>query len=57
MNICNDNEHGEIVHEGRRCPACDRINDIKSELDTANERVQGLENRVSELESEAGARE
>ena len=32
MNICETRDHGEIVHEGKTCPACEAIEILKEKL-------------------------
>ena len=51
MNLCSDG-HEEVCFEYRKCPACeaikegdDKIKELESEIETAN-------NRISELEEE-----
>ena len=33
MKICDEKGHGEIVHDERHCPACDRISVIETEIE------------------------
>lgn len=48
MNICN--EHGdEIVHEGRRCPACDQAADLSGKIEELKEKITELEQEIETL--------
>lgn len=51
MNNCNDNDHGEIVHEGRHCPACERIKELEKLIQASAETEDGLNDRIQDLES------
>lgn len=45
MDLCS-NDHDEICHEGRQCPICELIADMKKEHE---EEKDELENSISEL--------
>ncbi len=53
MNLCEENEHGEIAHEGNKCPACERINELEKHMDRLDQRIEDLEEEIVELLSEA----
>lgn len=55
MYLCDDNGHGEIVHEDRRCPACARINDIENDCRALEKDIESANERISELEAELAA--
>jgi len=42
MNVC-DNHLSEIAYEGRLCPACKEIEDLKEEVETLKETIAKLE--------------
>jgi hypothetical protein len=45
LNTCNDNDHDEICHEGRDCPAC-------AIIEKKNEEIEELESKVESLKDE-----
>lgn len=47
MEVCS-NGHDEIVYDSRNCPLCEMI----EEKDEAEKLVEGLENKVADLEAE-----
>ena len=42
MNVCYTNEHGEIVHNERTCPACDAIDDLKAQLEEMTKELKEM---------------
>ena len=48
MNICSA-DHEEIVHEGRRCPICELVGDLKNDLNNAQKRIIELEDEIESL--------
>lgn len=51
MNICDENGHGEIAHEGNKCPACERVEELEKYMDRLDQRIEDLEEEVLELRS------
>ena len=39
MKICDKSNHGEIVHEERWCPACQRIEGLEQEVLSLKEQL------------------
>ena len=57
MNICDDN-HEEVCYSGRNCPACKALEDVTSieaDLDSAEARIETLQDKIAELESNAAS--
>lgn len=57
MNICDDN-HEEVCYSGRDCPVCKALEDvtsIESDLDSAEARIETLQDKIAELESNAAS--
>jgi len=48
MKICDESYHGEIVHEGKHCLACETIEEFKDQ-------VKSLKAEIDELKAEAAA--
>lgn len=53
MEICDNRLHGEIVHDERHCPACEKIDelteeikDLNKELDKANQQIEDLKEQI-----------
>lgn len=51
LNICS-NGHGEVCYEEPNCPACDLKEDLKSELDERDSKIDDLEAEISEYHKE-----
>ena len=54
MNLCSD-KHGEVVYEGRNCPACverEAKESIMEDLQKEKDAVAQLESVVSNLQEE-----
>ena len=49
MNICYTKEHDEIVHEGRDCPACKAIANLKAGLKEAQNELEALKAEVDAM--------
>ena len=49
MNICNDN-HEEIVFEGRHCPLCKLRSQYTEDIDTLNDINSSLQSQLKNLE-------
>jgi len=57
MNICDDN-HEEVCYSVRDCPVCKALEDvtsIESDLDSAEARIETLQDKIAELESNAAS--
>ena len=52
MNICDKSDHGEIVYEGSRCPACRAIVDLIEQNKDLQDVVDNLKGQVNDLEIE-----
>lgn len=53
MNLCSDG-HEEVCYEGRSCPACDlleQIKDLKRDNDELESQVDKLDSRLAEAEA------
>jgi hypothetical protein len=54
MTLCEDG-HGEVCFDGRKCPACEAINDLTrqkdKEIEGLNDEVKSLHERITELEN------
>lgn len=57
MNLCDDN-HEEVCYSARACPVCKALEDItsiESDLDSAEARIETLQDKIAELESNAAS--
>ena len=48
MNICSDG-HGEVCHDGRYCPACEEIKELKSEIEDLEDKILSLQDDLKEI--------
>lgn len=47
MNLCSEN-HEEVCHEGRECPCCLKVEEIKQ----LEEEISKLNDKIEELTNE-----
>ncbi len=48
MNLCDDG-HDEVCYEGRKCPCCTALNDVRGmekELEASDNKVQELQEQL-----------
>jgi hypothetical protein len=54
MNLCSDNNHGEVCYETRDCPACklwDETVELSNDLDASKDLVKELRDKIYEMEN------
>jgi len=54
MELCSEG-HEEVCFEGRTCPVCekmDEIKDLENEVEALTTKVENLENDIKEMEEE-----
>lgn len=57
MKICDDNWHGEIVHNDQTCPACERVEELVKRIEGLNDKVLELKDEIKEIEEETRGKE
>lgn len=50
MKICDTNDHGEIVFEGRDCEACEMIKDLREQIKERDGKINYLESETEETQ-------
>ena len=48
MKICDASDHGEIVHDEKYCPACERIDRTDNDLREAKKEIADLTDQLDE---------
>jgi predicted RNase H-like nuclease (RuvC/YqgF family) len=51
MNLCSDN-HDEVCFESRSCPVCELISDENTKIESLEEQIQELKQKLEQAESE-----
>lgn len=51
MNLCS-NGHEEICHEGRECPFCAKIQEMKTDIDDLENKLDAAKDEIDNLQSE-----
>ncbi len=48
MNLCSDG-HDEICYEGRQCPACYHITNLKATIDDKEAKISDIDDQLNTL--------